>query len=70
MKSATYTIGHHGGGWGAEHDGETTGPYDTREAAFEAAIGPASNAIKLGYAVAITVEAPGKDTPALGAPRM
>jgi len=66
MKSATYTIGHRGSGWAVEHDGEVIGPYDTREAAFEAAIGPASNAIKLGHAVSITVEAPERSDSALG----
>ena len=56
MKSADYRIGHHPDGWGVEHDGKVTGTYDTREAAFEATLGPASNAIKLGYAVSIMVE--------------
>lgn len=67
MKSADYNIAPHRDGWGVEHDGQVTGPYDTKEAAFESALGPASNAIKLGYAVSITV--PGSDSrkPALGA---
>jgi hypothetical protein len=67
MKSADYKIGHRPDGWGVEHDGKVTATYDTREAAFEAAIGPASNAIKLGYAVSITVEGPQPHQPALGA---
>ncbi len=67
MKSAAYRIGHHPGGWGLEHDGEVTGTYDTKEAAFEAALGPASNAIKLGYAVSITVEGSEPREPSLGA---
>jgi hypothetical protein len=67
MKSADYRIGHRPNGWGVEHDGKVSGTYDTREAAFEAAIGPASNAIKLGYAVSITVEGPETGEPALGA---
>jgi hypothetical protein len=65
-EAAIYKIGHHGTGWGVEHDGEMTGPYETREAAFEAAIGPASNALKLGYGVSITVEPSAKHEPALG----
>ncbi|HUI96804.1 MAG TPA: hypothetical protein VLX44_13685 [Xanthobacteraceae bacterium] len=56
MTVAAYKIGRHYGAWGVEHDGEMAGPYDTKEAAFEAAIGPASNAIKQGYTVSITIE--------------
>jgi hypothetical protein len=66
MKSATYKVIAHRGSWAVEHDGEVTGPYDTREAAFEAAVGPASNSIKLGYAVSLSVEAPAKGASALG----
>src|ERR1051326_5379397 len=51
MKSAAYRIVPFEDGWGVAHDGKTTGPYETKEAAFEAAVLPASNAIKLGYAV-------------------
>ncbi len=67
MKSAAYRIVAFQDGWGVEHDGKTTGPYDTKEAAFEAAILPASNAIKLGYEVAVTVEGSEQSEPALGA---
>lgn len=42
MQSAIFKISAHRGGWAVEHDGEVTGPYRTREAAFEAAVGPAS----------------------------
>jgi hypothetical protein len=66
VTSANYTIDERADGWTVTHDGDVTGPYDTREAAFEAALGPASNAIKLGYAVSITVAAPSKNTSALG----
>jgi hypothetical protein len=51
--------------WGIEHDHQMLGPYLTREAAFEAAIGAASNAIKNGDEVRIVVKAPG-DRPAMG----
>ena len=67
MKSVAYKVGHLHGGWAVEHDGEVTGPYETKEAAFEAAIGPASNAIKQGYAVSISVEGSARPEPALGA---
>lgn len=43
------------GGYCVEHDGERSGPYFTREAAFEAAVFPASNAIKAGADVTIEV---------------
>ncbi|HYW59282.1 MAG TPA: hypothetical protein VE909_02080 [Xanthobacteraceae bacterium] len=66
MRSATYKICHQRGGWGIEHDGEVTGPYETKEAAFEASIGPASNAIKQGYAVSITVEGSARPESSLG----
>ena len=66
MTHAAYRVGRHYGAWGVEHDGEMIGPYDTKEAAFEAAIGPASNAIKQGYAVSITIEGSCKHEAALG----
>jgi len=67
MKSAAYRIIPSQDGWGVEHDGKIAGAYDTKGAAFEAAIGPASNAIKLGYAVSIMVEGSERQEPALGA---
>jgi hypothetical protein len=67
MKSANFEIKRHEDGWGVEHDGSVNGPYDTKEAAFESAVLPASNAIKLGYAVSITVAASEGREPALGA---
>jgi hypothetical protein len=67
MKSAAYSIVRHQDGWGVEHDGQISGPYDTKESAFEAALGPASNAIKLGYAISITVAGSDSREPALGA---
>ncbi len=50
------------GGWDVVENGERgTAAYATREAAFEAVIGPASNALKLGLEVAIRVQAvPGR----------
>jgi hypothetical protein len=45
--------------WGVRHDGDATGEYATKEAAFEAACAAASNAIKFGHEVRITV--PGSD---------
>jgi hypothetical protein len=45
-----------GSGWAIRHDGKLTGGYTTKEAAFEAAVTPASDAIKQGHAVTISVE--------------
>lgn len=66
MPKAAFSIVPAEGGWSVDHDGEKTGPYNTREAAFEAAIGPASNAIKEGAEVVITISPP--QGSALGAP--
>ncbi|HLH94894.1 MAG TPA: DUF2188 domain-containing protein [Xanthobacteraceae bacterium] len=68
MGSATYRIVHARDDWSIEHDGAMTGVYATKEAAFEAAAIAASNAIKEGHGITITV--PGADEtgePALGA---
>jgi len=41
--------------WVVRHDEDVTGPYVTKEAAFEAAVGTAEVAIGQGYAVSVTV---------------
>jgi hypothetical protein len=46
------------GGWAFEHNGELSMSYMTREAAFEAVLGPVSNAIKEGAAIEVTIAAP------------
>jgi hypothetical protein len=65
MKLASYNVVPNRGGWGIEHDGRVMGRYATKEAAFEAAVGPASNAIKDGLAVRIAVEAASEGEPNL-----
>ncbi|ABD89163.1 hypothetical protein [Rhodopseudomonas palustris] len=45
--------------WAVLHDGEPEGDYVSKEAAFEAACAAASNAIKFGHEVRVTV--PGRD---------
>ena len=57
MGQATYKILPYETGWGVTHDGSTVGPYETKEAAFEATVAAASMAMKEGHAVEIT--APG-----------
>jgi hypothetical protein len=62
MAMATYRVVPYEDQWGVAHDGEIAGPYVTREAAFEAAVAPASLALKQGYAVEVSVPAPGPDS--------
>jgi hypothetical protein len=59
MGSAIYKILSYENGWGVAHDGETVGPYETKEAAFEATVAAASMALRDGHAVEIT--APGRE---------
>jgi hypothetical protein len=66
MAQAVYKIVAHNGGWGVLHDGIVSGDYITKEAAFESVVAPASNAIKTGQAVTITVEGSQSGEPALG----
>ena len=55
MTFAIYRIVPYEGGWGVTHDGATTGPYATKEAAFEAAVAAASLAIREGHEVHVSV---------------
>ena len=48
MGNAAYRITPYQGGWGVQHDGSTKGPYETKEAAFEATVMAASNALREG----------------------
>jgi hypothetical protein len=59
MGMASYSIEPYQSGWGVKHDGETVGPYETKEAAFEATVAAASLALKEGHALEIT--APGEE---------
>jgi len=60
MGSAIYKIVPFEGGWGVAHDGDTTGPYVSKEAAFEATTAAASMALHDGHSIEIT--APGRET--------
>lgn len=67
MGTASYRVVHRQQRWAVDHDGAAEGEYLSKEAAFEAIIGAASNAIKQGHEVRIHV--PGSDgEPALGSP--
>jgi hypothetical protein len=51
---AAYKIELYQSGWGVSHDGKTTGPYETKEAAFEATAAAASMALRQGHAIEIS----------------
>lgn len=56
MGIAAYTVKRSGDGWAVEHDGRIEGTdYISKEAAFEAIAGAASNSIKDGHEVRITI---------------
>ena len=55
MGKAYYDIIGSDNRWGIRHDDDPTGEYSSKEAAFEAACAAASNAIKFGHEVRITV---------------
>jgi len=52
---AAYDIVGRGGEWHVEHDGVRRNTYQTKEAAFEAAVAAASLAMRQGHAVRLTV---------------
>ena len=49
MGLAQYAVIRHEGAWGILHDGDVKNIYDTKEAAFEAAVAAASLAIRQGH---------------------
>jgi hypothetical protein len=55
MQIARYRIIAAGDEWTVDADGDRKGSYATKEAALEAAVSAASNAIKLGHGVEISV---------------
>lgn len=57
MGMARYTISGRKGEWHVEHDGHIAHTYETKEAAFEAAVAAASIAMRQGHEIEIT--APG-----------
>jgi hypothetical protein len=59
MGLAHYRIFGAPGEWRVEHDGNSENTYLTKEAAFEAAVGAASLALRQGHQVVVT--APGSD---------
>jgi hypothetical protein len=66
MGIAAYEIVRSDTGWSVAHEGKTAGSYATKEAAFEAAAAAASNAIKQGHEVKLTVPGAQGSEPTLG----
>jgi hypothetical protein len=58
VQTATYRITGDGSNWSVMVDGKREGDWETKEAAFEAAVAAASNAIKKGMAVEISIPGP------------
>jgi Uncharacterized protein conserved in bacteria (DUF2188) len=54
MGLAAYDIVRSGGGWTIRHNGSEENLFETKEAAFEAAIGSATIALRQGHEVRIT----------------
>ena len=66
MGIAAYEIVRSDDGWSVAHEGKATGSYATKEAAFEAAAAAASNAIKQGHEVKVSVPGTQGSEPTLG----
>jgi hypothetical protein len=60
MGLAAYDVVENGSDWSIRHDEALEGSYDTKEAAFEAAVAAASLAIRQGHEVRVT--APGNES--------
>jgi hypothetical protein len=59
MGLATYDIIGNDAEWRVRHDGRTENVYETKEAAFEAAVAAASLALRQGHEVRVTAPAHG-----------
>jgi hypothetical protein len=66
MPLARYDIKGTAGGWTIHHDGDMSIAYTTREAAFEAAISQATNAVRMGHGVVVSIEEPNAESSVLG----
>jgi hypothetical protein len=65
MGLAAYAVKRVDDGWGIEHDGRVEGSYLTKESAFLAIAAAASDSIKEGHEILITVPGRVGDEPAL-----
>lgn len=69
MGVAAYTVTRVADGWGVEHDGRIEGSYLSKESAFEAIAAAASNSIKNGHEIRISVPGRIAGEAALGVPK-
>jgi hypothetical protein len=65
MALARFNVAPEADGWKIDTNEGASGPYLTREAAFEAVLGAASNALKQGDEIRIVIEAPPAGKPAI-----
>lgn len=56
MEKAVYRVVRDGERWVIEHDSEKAGPYETKQAAFEAAVLTAGASLSNGHEIELTVE--------------
>jgi Uncharacterized protein conserved in bacteria (DUF2188) len=57
MGMAAYEIVGESNAWRVQHDGKAENVYETKEAAFEAAVAAASIALRQGHEVSVTAPA-------------
>jgi hypothetical protein len=57
MAEASYRVTAHNDRWAVNHNGKVEGQYETREAAFEAIVGAASNSLRDGLGIVIEIPA-------------
>lgn len=67
MGLASYRIVGTEGNWTVEHDGQSPNRYETKEAAFEAAVAAASLALRQGHEVLVAAPGSGMGGTATGA---
>jgi hypothetical protein len=66
MGLAEYSVKRVNDGWGVEHDGRIEGSHISKEAAFEAIAMAASNSIRDGHEVRISVPGAASEEATLG----
>jgi hypothetical protein len=68
LRTVSFSIVPFEDGWGVSEDGAIAGPYLTKEAALEAALGPMMNEIKRGSGIKLTIPGTVAGESTLGTP--